>query len=126
MANMRTMNGGNFFGSCQIDTSKLLGSITTEGGSYTTTQDCGMVCKMSTLGYQAFVCMNGDTSKQLISSNTSQGGISANAKIGFDNNDNLDGYAMFIPKGTTLTTREHTWAAGTYSNTYDVRFYKLI
>ena len=106
--------GGSGITSIIPDTSRLLGSITTASGSYTTTEDCIMAGKISsTSGGWAQIYKDSATQANQIL------GVNGSLVFGFTN-ENLTTVGkggMFIPKGTTIVTRDRF--------TYDLRFYGI-
>ena len=98
------------------DINNPLYTINTKGGYWTATEDCVMCCKIaggSTAWAQVFV-------EDRIFANVilTTGG---SARIGMDNDGNVQNYGYFIPKGTKILTR----AAGDGSgDTYNIKFFK--
>ena len=94
----------------EADTSQEVGMIKTYNGSYTATEDCVMRGAISSSSnYAAFITRVSESEEYAIVYGT-------NVKIGL--NANIIG--LFIPKGTTLYTRNRS------DGSYDVKFYKLL
>lgn len=89
----------------------LLGSITTEGGSYTTTQDCIMIGSTKGNGSQTPILYIDGTSNILYQ------GDSSTYTRGFGYND----IGIAIPSGHTISTRVGTDGAFTYN----INFYSI-
>ena len=93
----------------------LLGSITTYNGSYTTTEDCVMYgYGKSSSGSAPYIKAGDDF---ILIGN----GSAMEWYIGYSSSSlaTPDGYGIFVPKGTTITTRNVS------NNTYNIRFYSL-
>ena len=96
----------------------LLGSITTYNGSYTATQDCVMYAYGKGSGsYSPYIYFNDVVS---FFSNCSSG-TGYELYIGFTSASSTtpDAYGVFVPKGTTVKTRDRS------GHTYRVSFYTL-
>ena len=111
--------GGSYSPVVAIDTNNLLGSISSRGGSYTATEDCGM--------YGSIYTTSG-------SNTTLRGTVYCNGKTLFDfkinsnatpiNNSFTIGNSangMFIPKGSTISLSFTSGNVGTIN----IGFYKL-
>lgn len=116
MTAMNMVNGGG--GAPTLDqllynsNKTLLGSITTYGGSYTATEDCVMYAKCSTTsGSSLDITIN---SKTVLSGNTT---LLAGYYSKTDSAPT--GYGVFIPKGTTVNTRNTSGMA------FSLDFYTL-
>lgn len=104
-----TVGGGGGSNSITADTSNLLGSINTEGGSYITTEDCVLIGATIGNGSQTpVIYIDGNT--LLTADSSTYMRYIGNATLGV-------GFA--IPKGHTITTR----SGGGF--TYNLNFYGL-
>lgn len=98
----------------------LLGSITTYDGSYTATQDCvmyGYAKGASNGSVSPIIYLNDEPS---MFANSSSSGL-WQLYIGYSTSANTDPdtYGVFIPKGTTVKTRNQS------GQTYNLKFYTL-